>query len=171
MLQVLKKLNKRINYLQRLIRTFIIKQTVSSYKGSIFIGGKTKLTRFTELGNNVNFNGMVILGLGKVKIGDNFHSGAECLLITSNHNYEGEAIPYDSTHVVKNITIGDNVWFGSRVIVLGGVEIEEGAIIQAGAMVHKNVPKGAIVGGNPAKIIKYRNLDNYDKLKKSGKFH
>ena len=50
-----------------------------------------------------------------------------------------------------------------------GVEIEEGAIIQAGAVVVQNVPKYAIVGGNPAKIFKYRNIDHYEKLKSLNK--
>ncbi|WP_445752793.1 acyltransferase [Polaribacter sp.] len=129
------------------------------------------MTVQTVLGNNVNFNGLTVLGHGDVIFGDNFHSGAECLLITSNHNYEGSAIPYDNTHICKKIVIEDNVWLGSRVTILGGVTIGEGAIVQACALVHKDVPKGAIVGGNPAIIIKYRNIENYDKLKSLGSFH
>ncbi len=75
----------------------------------------------TILGNNVNFNGMRITGGGTVEIGDNFHSGKGCLMITQNHNYDGgTAVPYDSTVICKNIKIEDNVWLGTRVIVLGG---------------------------------------------------
>ncbi len=84
----------------------------------------------THLGDNVSFNGMRIQGRGKVVIGDNFHSGIECLMITQIHNYDhGKAIPYDDTCILKDIIIEDNVWLGSRVIVLGGVRIGEGAII------------------------------------------
>lgn len=171
MLKILSRISKIVHRVRRSIRTIIVKRNVKSFKGSIFIGGKTSLTSKTELGNNVNFNGMNVLGYGRVVFGDNFHSGSECLLITSNHNYEGNAIPYDDTHISKDIIIGDNVWFGSRVIVLGGVKIGEGAIIQAGAMVHKDVPKCAIVGGNPAKLIKYRDIKRYDVLKSQKKFH
>lgn len=56
----------------------------------------------------------------------------------------------------KEITIGHDVWIGANVIVLDGVNISTGAIIAAGAVVVKDVPPYAIVGGNPANIIKYR---------------
>lgn len=55
-----------------------------------------------------------------------------------------------------NIIIHDDVWIGSNSVICSGVEIGQGAIIAAGAIVTKNVPPYAIVGGNPAKIIKYR---------------
>lgn len=114
---------------------------------------------------------MKVNGGGKIMIGNYFHSGTECMMITQNHNYEGEAIPYDSTYVRKEINIGDCVWLGNRVIIMGGVTIGEGAIIAAGAVVTKDVPACAIVGGNPARIIKYRDKDHYFKLKSEGKFH
>lgn len=123
------------------------------------------------VGNHCNFNGMRISGEGKVVIGDYFHSGIECMMITQNHNYEGEMIPYDNTYVYKNVIIGDCVWFGNRVIVTGNVTIGEGAIIAAGSVVCKDVPPLAIVGGNPAKVIKYRDKDHYYKLKAEGKFN
>ena len=93
------------------------------------------------------------------------------MIISQNHNYEGEAIPYDKTYVLKNINIKDNVWFGNRVIVMGNITIGEGAIIAAGSVVCKDVPDYAIVGGNPAKVIKYRDIEHYSKLKAEGKFH
>jgi acetyltransferase-like isoleucine patch superfamily enzyme len=136
------------------------------------VNNPSQVNSNTYLGNNVNFNGMKIVGRGKVTIGDNFHSGEECLMITDSHNYNtGKAIPYDNTYIVKDIEIKDNVWLGARVIILGGVTIEEGAIIQAGSVVVSNIPKGAIYGGHPAKLIKYRDLEHYDRLKAQGKFH
>ena len=122
-------------------------------------------------GNNCNFNGMEVLGDGEVHFGDNFHSGVECMIINQNHNYDhGTAIPYDDTFELKKIVIEDNVWFGNRVTVVGNVTIGEGAIIAAGAVVTKDVPKCAIVGGNPAKVIKYRDITHYEKLKEGRKF-
>lgn len=55
-----------------------------------------------------------------------------------------------------DIVIDDDVWVGQNVTILSGVHIGQGAIIAAGAVVTKDVPPYAIVGGNPAKIIKYR---------------
>lgn len=60
----------------------------------------------------------------------------------------------------KQTLIGNDVWIGSNAVVLQGVEIGNGAIIASGAVVTKNVPPYAIVGGVPAKIIKYRFNEN-----------
>jgi len=132
----------------------------------------SQVTRNTFLGNNVSMNGLRIVGRGKVTIGDNFHSGRDCLLITQNHNYDhGDAIPYDNTYIAKDVRIGNNVWIGDRVIILGGVTIEDGAIIQAGSCVVKNIPRCAIAGGHPAKVFKYRDIEHYERLEREGKFH
>ena len=136
------------------------------------VNGKSIVTSNTNLGNNVNFNGMKIVGRGNVYIGDFFHSGEDCLMISQNHNYDkGDAIPYDSTYIIEDIIIEDFVWIGSRVIILGGVTIGEGAIVQAGSVVVSDIPKYAIAGGHPAKVFKYRDIDHFKKLKAEGKFH
>jgi len=148
-------------------------QKVAKSCGNGFkVNGESYVTPNTTLGNNVNFNGMKIQGSGSVIIGDNFHSGIECMIITSIHNYDnGNAIPYDNTVISKDVIIEDNVWLGNRVIILPGVRIGEGAIIQAGSVVVKDVEKYAIAGGHPAKTFKYRDIEHYEKLKKEGKFH
>jgi acetyltransferase-like isoleucine patch superfamily enzyme len=56
----------------------------------------------------------------------------------------------------NNIRVGNEVWIGARAIILPGVDIGDGAIIGAGAVVTKNVPHYAVVGGVPARIIRYR---------------
>ena len=133
---------------------------------------KSKFEGEIHFGNNCNFNGMYVQGDGVVYFGDNFHSGQQCMILTQNHNYdEGDAIPYDTTYKYKKVVIDDNVWFGNRVIVVGNVHIGEGAIIAAGSVVSRDVPAYAIVGGNPAKVIKYRDIEHYEKLKKELKFH
>lgn len=124
-----------------------------------------------NVGDHCNFNGMKILGGGTVDIGNYFHSGIQCMMITQNHNYEGKQIPYDCTYVKKHIKIGDFVWFGNRVLVVGNVNIGEGAIIAAGSVVAKDIPPYAIAGGNPAKVIKYRDIEHFKKLKAEYKFN
>lgn len=124
-----------------------------------------------HFGNNCNFNGISVIGGGKVTFGDNFHSGTECMIITQNHNFDkGGAVPYDDTYILKEVVIEDNVWFGNRVIVVGDISIGEGAIIAAGAVVSKDVPRLAIVGGNPARVIKYRDVEHYENLKAEKRF-
>lgn len=145
---------------------------VGSYGENLFVQYKCYgFNQNVYLGNNVSFNGCRILGLGKVSIGDFFHSGMDLTIITSNHNYnEASAIPYDKIRINKDVTIKDFVWIGHGVIIMPGITIGEGAIIAAGAVVVKDIPDYAIAGGNPAKIIKYRDIEHFKKLKEEGKF-
>ena len=69
--------------------------------------------------------------------------------------YWGIANPPDD-YRAGDITIGSDVWIGARAIILSGVSIGDGAIIGAGAVVTRDVPPYAIVGGSPAKLLKYR---------------
>lgn len=89
-----------------------------------------------------------------------------------SHDYDnGDAIPYGSSYVSKHVIIDDFVWFGSDVTISGNVHIGEGAIIAIGSVVVKDVPPYAIVGGNPAKIIKYRDIEHFNTLKQQERFH
>lgn len=66
-----------------------------------------------------------------------------------------------------SIVVGNDVWFGQRSMILSGIEIGQGAVIAAGSVVTKDVPPYAIVGGNPAKVLKYRfSKEIIDKLLK-----
>lgn len=138
---------------------------------NLYVGGKSYVNSNTYLADHVSFNGMAMTGNGKITIGRYFHSGPGCQIITTFHNYEGTEIPYDNTVINKDVTIGDYVWFGNNVIVLGGVTIGEGAIIQAGSVVCKDIPPYAIAGGHPAMPFKYRDVEHFNKLKAEGKFH
>ncbi len=161
----------RHRFLRRL-RSRRAMRCVASCKSIPNVNAKCVFTRTTHLGHNTNFNGIQIVGGGRVVIGDNFHSGTEIRMITQNHRYDdGNAIPYDSKeYVLLDIEIGDNVWLGDRVILLGGITIGEGAIIQAGSVVVSDVPKCAIAGGHPAKVFKMRDVEHYENLKTQGKF-
>lgn len=76
--------------------------------------------------------------------------------------YSFSDIPITSTNVYKYakekyvVAIGNDVWIGSHVLIMDGVTIGDGAVVGAGAVVTKDVPPYAIVGGVPAKIIRYR---------------
>lgn len=161
----------KIKFFRRILKRILLRH-VKSHKGELFLGpSPTILSKNTVLGRNPNFNGLIIQGLGEVVFGDNFHSGEHCRIITSNHNFDGDAVPYDSTMVHKNVIIGNNVWLGYGVIILGGVNIGDGAIIQAGSVVVNDIPKYGIAGGAPAKVFKYRDRDKYERLVSENKFH
>lgn len=95
---------------------------------------------------------------GPLSIGDNVMMGPDVTIYTQNHNYDRTDVPMikQGNSERKKVTIGNDVWVGARVIILPGVAIGDGAIVAAGAVVTKDVPPYAIVGGNPAKVIKYR---------------
>lgn len=166
----MRKLLKIYKVLRSAIFSLIAKRTCGHYE-SIKANGYTRLTQNTSCGKNVNFNGCIIYGAGKVMIGANFHSGNGMKIITQIHNYQGEAIPYDNTYITKDVIIEDNVWLGMDVTILSGVRIGEGAIIQAGSVVVNNIPKYCIAGGHPAKVFSKRDEMHYQMCKKNNLYH
>lgn len=171
MRSLIKKYKRFIYITRRYYYTTRAKRVLGSYGYKLMVNHKSIFRKNVHVGNVCGFNGMHIVGGGKVIIGNYFHSGMECMIITQNHNYEGEMIPYDTTSILKNVTIGDFVWLGNRVIIVGNVNIGEGAIIAAGSVVCKDIPPCAIVGGNPAKIIKYRDKEHFYKLKAEKRYY
>ena len=128
-----------------------------------------------EIGDNVWIGHNILIGApGGVEIKSGTIIARNVEIWTQNHRYDAvdlESIPYDKNFTRKKVVIGENVWIGSRVIIIPGVTIGEGAIIGAGSVVTKNVPSCAVVGGNPANIIKYRNIERYYELKKENKVY
>ena len=146
----------------------IAEKSVGHKLSNVYINGSCLFSHNTAIGDNCHFNGMRVHGNGRITIGDNFHSGEDCIIITSNHNYDaGSALPYDDTFIEKPVVIGKNVWIGMRVTILPGTTIGDGAIIQAGSVVSGEIPALAIVGNGPAKVFKYRDREHYEKLEKA----
>lgn len=119
-----------------------------------------------SIGNNVYIaQGAVFLSSNStIDISDNVLFGPNVTIITGDHpiDLRGKYI-FDIKEKLKGedlpVHIHTDVWVGTGVIILKGVTIGEGSIIAAAALVTKNVPPYAIVGGVPAKIIKYRGTD------------
>lgn len=125
------------------------------------------------IGNNVYIGPHSwISSYGEVIIGNGSIIGPRIKIYTGNHNYNSEeAIPYDGLTIVKSTLISENVWIGGDVILLPGVIIGEGSVVGAGSVVTKDVAPGTIVGGNPAKVIKLRDMECYNKLKSENKIY
>lgn len=102
-----------------------------------------------------------ICGIAGIEIGNKVIMGPNVTIITGEHpiDLRGRYI-YDirekQTQDDIRVKIGDDVWLGAGATILKGVEIGRGAVVAAGAVVKKDVPAYAIVGGVPAKVIKYR---------------
>ena len=118
-------------------------------------------------GSGKNFTVGNGVGLGKnfkslnriVTIDDYLMMGEDVLFLGGGHNYDRTDIPMGQQggKEVTPLHIAGDVWIGARAIILPGCRrIGHGAIIGAGAVVTKDVPDWAVVGGNPATIIKMR---------------
>ncbi len=94
--------------------------------------------------------------IGKINIGNNVLMGPECMLFTANHRTEKKELIGKQGIIVKDIIIKDDVWIGARSIILPGVTLAEGTVVAAGSIVTKSSEPYSVIGGNPAKIIKYR---------------
>ena len=134
-------------------------------------GEVTGFHKNVTIKDNCSFNGMKILGTAEIVFGNYLHSGQNITIITDNHNYDSDiSIPYDKIRIRKPVIIKDFVWLGHGVIIMGGITIGEGVIVAAGSVVTKSIPDYAIVGGNPAKIIKYRDIEKFQILKEKKAF-
>ena len=168
---LVQRAKKAVNFKE--IQSIRMRNSISECGEVLTVNGAFKgFGKHVFLGNHVNFNDNVFInGSGKVSIGNYFHTGVNLTIISTNHNFENAAsIPYDKIRINKPVTIKDFVWCGNNVTIIPGITIEDGAIIAAGSVVVKDVPACAIVGGNPAQIIKYRNKEEFYKLKEQKKF-
>lgn len=110
-----------------------------------------------KIGNNSGIGKDSVIG-GFVQIGENVMMGEACFIYTRNHKFERLDIPMceQGFDEYEPVLISDDVWIGGRVTILPGAKIGKGAIIGAGAVVTGSIPDYAIVGGVPARLIKYR---------------
>jgi len=111
-----------------------------------------------SIGENVSINRYTNLdGTGGLEIKDHVLIGPNCNILSANHGFNDWKTPIKEQAVVTGkVVIEEDVWLGYGVTVLPNVTIGRGAIVGAGSVVTKDVPPFAIVGGIPAKLIKYR---------------
>lgn len=102
-----------------------------------------------DRGELINGNDSILDARGGLYIGSNVNLSSGVHIWTGQHDWQSPDFAFDSAPV----RVGDRVWLSDRVVVLPGVEIGEGAVAAAGAVVVGPVEEYALVGGVPAKVL------------------
>lgn len=139
------------------VRSFLVRKYLKK------CGHKPRVKKGAEMSPNSTLGNYSELGTNcliqaNVHIGNHVIMGPDVKVYSRNHKYDSLEIPIQAQG--KNYFetfIGNDVWLGANVIVTAGCTIGNHVIIAAGAVVTKDIPDFAIVGGVPAKILKYRN--------------
>lgn len=107
---------------------------------------------FVSIGDSVSIAPYVhIWGHGGVEIGDHCMIASHVAITSITHDKRSKL--YSDENILLPVKIGKNVWIGSQAVILPGLEIGDGAIIGAGAVVTRSVPAGMIVAGVPARPL------------------
>lgn len=162
-----KKVRRRVEVL---LYTASARRHVKSFGQGSILTGKGNFSKHTSIGRDSAISSVSVLGAGEVVIGNHVSIGPNFVIQTQNHRYESDLLPYGHGFDAKSVYIDDCVWIGMNVMLLLGTHIGEGAIIQAGSVVHGDIPPCAIAGGNPAKVFAWRDKERYEKLKRENKF-
>lgn len=137
-------------------RTFLARHFLDSCGTGVNIEHGAQLDPNLQIGSNSGIGIRCVTCA--MKIGDNVMMGPDCVFLAHNHRFDRTDIPMCQQGFTdgKPIVIGNDVWIGTRVIVMPGVHIGDHSIVGAGSIVTKDVPEWAIVGGSPAHILKMR---------------
>jgi virginiamycin A acetyltransferase len=155
--------NKEVN----IAKNASVRYAKIDFEGNNSIAGGTSISGYLKIGlgstisSNCNLNGDIIIGrycqlAGNIGIFSSNHPTNYITTFTSKAFLNG-VLKKNSQN--GSVNIGNDVWIGHGAILLKDVNIGHGAIIAAGAIVTKDVPPYSIVGGNPARILKYRFSD------------
>ena len=122
-----------------------------------FVAAGAYITGSVVMGDNCSINPYVTIR-GKFRCGHGVRIGAYTCIVGFNHGFDRLDMPiYEQPQSFKGIELGDDIWVGAQVMIVDGITVGSHAILAGGAVITKNVPDYAIVGGNPAKIIRMRN--------------
>ena len=116
----------------------------------IFTPTQIDFPKQITFGNHVFINhSFTAMSIGGITLEDNVQIGPHVTIATDNHDFKNRYVLK-----CKPVRICKNAWIGANVTIMPGVTVGENAVIAGGAVVTKDVSANAIVGGNPAKVIK-----------------
>lgn len=136
---------------QRLIREILGKTGENVYVEAPF---RCDYGYNIEVGENfyANYN-LVILDVGRVKIGKNAQFAPNVAIYTAGHPVHPDSRNSGYEYGI-DITIGDNVWLGGNTVIMPGVHIGNNAVIGAGSVVTKDIPDDVVAAGNPCRVLR-----------------
>ena len=136
------------------LRAFCARHMLTSCGENVNVERHARFGRGVTLGDRSGIGINASIG-EQTHIGSDVMMGPDCVIYTRNHRCDRLDIPMREQGYgpVEPVEIGDDCWIGGRVTLLPGVHVGNGAVIAAGAVVTKDVPPYAVVGGVPAKII------------------
>ena len=115
-----------------------------------------------EVGKNffANYN-CTLLDVAKIKIGDNCQMAPNVAIYTAGHPVH--PVSRNSAYEYgKEVTVGDNVWFGGNTVVCPGVHIGNNVVIGAGSVVTKDIPAHVVAAGSPCRVLREINGHDYE---------
>jgi len=141
---------------------------VASMRGFMKIGKHNRVMRLVYVGNgqNIQIGSYCRINeqtrLDNVKIGNHVMIARESVILGKTHEVKSTELPMERQGKINmpQTIIEDDVWLGLRTTIMPGLRIERGSIIGSGAVVTKSINRYAVVGGVPAKLIKYRKFSS-----------
>ena len=131
-------------------------QLSRNIRGSIYVAENAKLL----IGDHVGISSSCVWVTQSVTIGDYVNIGADSIIVdTDAHHLDWQARRNHGKRNCKPIVIEDDVFIGTRSIILKGVTIGARSVIGAGSVVTKDIPADCIAAGNPCKVIRMMNSD------------
>jgi len=145
------------------IRNFLVRNFILKSGKSIRVKHNADISPNIVLGDNSELGTRCMIH-GNVEIGSNVIMGPDIKIYARNHRFDRLDIPIrQQGKVYLKTIIGDDVWIGANSIITAGVRVGNHVVIGAGSVVTKDIPDYAVVGGVPARVIKYRKEDRYER--------
>lgn len=117
-----------------------------------YFGHNVEIGDYSGIGINARLD-----SAGPIVIGSHVMIAPDVVIVTANHKHDDITRPMQGQGFdIAPVTIEDDVWIGTRAIILPGVRIGRSSVIGAGAVVAKDVPAFSVAVGNPAKVVRRR---------------
>ncbi len=142
------------------LRRWLLPRFLGRFGGNGLVQAGLRVTNPERIviGDHCNFGQNVfITGGGGVTIGNWVGLGPDVKIWSVNHRFDDPGRPWQlQGWDMREVIIEDDVWLGANVFVMPGVTIGRGAIVSAGSVVNKSIPAFALVAGNPARVVGWR---------------